>query len=86
LTVKPWIESLPQGIVFTNALVVDPATSTLLEGLQTVVVKDGKIESIRRGESDTSKDRYGFQIVDLKGTYICPYVPSISVRIAVAIS
>ncbi|KAJ9099763.1 hypothetical protein QFC21_003761 [Naganishia friedmannii] len=72
LTIKPWIETTPQGLVFTNVYVVDPAKSTLLGGLQTVVVEDGKIQTVRASALDTSNKHHGLQVVDLKGAYISP--------------
>jgi imidazolonepropionase-like amidohydrolase len=75
LAIKPWLESAPKGVVFTNAQVVDPANSTLLDGLQTVVIRDGKIHSVEPVKTKaTSADNQVAALpqVDLNGAYICP--------------
>ncbi|KAJ9111672.1 hypothetical protein QFC19_001031 [Naganishia cerealis] len=74
LTIKPWLESLPRGVVLTNAHVVDPAKSRLLDGVQTVVIKNGKVHTIQSSESKAVVDTSELPVVDLKGAYICPYV------------
>ncbi|KAJ9101662.1 hypothetical protein QFC20_005195 [Naganishia adeliensis] len=75
LAIKPWLESAPKGVVFTNARVVDPANSTLLDGLQTIVIRDGKIHAVESVQSKAiSADNRVATLpqVDLDGAYICP--------------
>lgn len=75
LAIKPWLEAAPKGVVFTNAHVVDPATSALLDGLQTIVIQDGKITSVKAVKAATISDDNDFAalpVVDLDGAYICP--------------
>lgn len=75
LAIKPWLESAPKGVVFINARVVDPANSTLLDGLQTIVIRDGKIhavESVKSKAISADSRVAALPQVDLDGAYICP--------------
>jgi adenine deaminase len=75
LAIKPWLEAAPKGVVFTNAHVVDPATSALLDGLQTIVIEDGKIRSVKAVNSAAISDNIdlaALPVIDLDGAYICP--------------
>ncbi|GAA5917658.1 hypothetical protein JCM5296_005673 [Sporobolomyces johnsonii] len=72
LAIKPWIRKPTyHGFVFTKARVVDPAAGKLLNGLQTVVVKDGKVMSVSPMD-ESSEVAEGLHKVDLNGRYICP--------------
>ncbi|KAI5450382.1 hypothetical protein NCC49_003164 [Naganishia albida] len=75
LAIKPWLEAAPKGVVFTNAHVIDPATSILLDGLQTIVIQDGKIRSVKSVKSQAVSDDSDvamLPVVDLKRAYVCP--------------
>lgn len=75
LAVKPWIKPYPPPLVLRNARVVDPAKSTLLEGLQDVRIEKGHVVSITLGSaqrvSPGSEDNIP-TCVDLEGKFICP--------------
>ncbi|KAH9919376.1 uncharacterized protein B0H18DRAFT_1086650 [Fomitopsis serialis] len=74
---KPWIRTSPAPwLILKNAKVVDPATSTLLPGLHTVVTKDGHVSAV-------VPDEYAYEFsqeeetvppieVDLAGKFVCP--------------
>ncbi|KAJ8296230.1 hypothetical protein OF846_000631 [Rhodotorula toruloides] len=73
LALKPWIPAAPAGLILTNAQVVDPAAGKLLDGLQSVVVKNGKIAAVYPvDEPDLLEEEAGLRKVDLDGRYICP--------------
>ncbi|GAA5903184.1 hypothetical protein JCM6882_006987 [Rhodosporidiobolus microsporus] len=73
LALKPWISAAPAGFLFTNAHVVDPASGELLPGLQSVVVKKGKITHVFPvDEPDLLADEGSLKRIDLDGRYICP--------------
>lgn len=63
----------PAGLVLTNAQVIDPNAGKLLEGLQSVVVRDGKIAAIYPiDEPDLLTEEGSLRRVDVGGRYISP--------------
>ncbi len=73
LALRPWITGPAAGLVLTNARVVDPASSQLLPGLQSVVIKNGKIIHLYPvDEPDLLADELSLAKVDLEGQYLCP--------------
>ncbi|KAJ7130348.1 hypothetical protein C8R44DRAFT_775394 [Mycena epipterygia] len=74
LAVKPWIMPLPDDLILTNALVVDPSTSALLGGKQTITIQKGVIVSVESVKLHKSRKDDGEEVktVDLNGAYVCP--------------
>lgn len=73
LVLKPWVSPAPAGLVLTNAQVIDPNAGKLLEGLQSVVVRDGKIAAIYPiDEPDLLTEEGSLRRVDVGGRYISP--------------
>jgi imidazolonepropionase-like amidohydrolase len=73
LALKPWITPTPSGLVLTNAQVVDPAVGKLLDGLQSVIIKNGKIAAVYPvDEPDLLEEEAGLRKIDLAGLFICP--------------
>ncbi|GAA5993155.1 hypothetical protein JCM10908_001315 [Rhodotorula pacifica] len=73
LVLKPWLSPAPVGLVLTNAQVVDPAAGKLLDGLQTVVIRDGKIAAVYPvDEPDLLAEEDSLRRVDVDGRYISP--------------
>ncbi|KZT72285.1 Xaa--Pro dipeptidase, partial [Daedalea quercina L-15889] len=74
---KPWVRREPvPRLILTNAKVVDPATSSVLPGVHTVITKDGHVSAVVPGEYayELSQDEKTVPPVevDLAGKYICP--------------
>ncbi|GAA5875381.1 hypothetical protein JCM3774_002970 [Rhodotorula dairenensis] len=73
LALKPWVSPVPAGVVLTNAQVIDPAAGKLLEGLQTVVIRDGKVAAVYPvDEPDLLAEESSLRRVDIGGRYISP--------------
>ena len=73
LVLKPWVSPTPAGLVLTNAQVIDPNTGRLLEGLQSVVIRDGKIAAVYPiDEPDLLAEEGSLRRVDVGGRYISP--------------
>ncbi|KAJ3716367.1 hypothetical protein C8R42DRAFT_588271 [Lentinula raphanica] len=79
LAIKPWIPGPPPSIRLINALVVDPASGSILgsnngqiASMHTVISNKGKFFEVRPTvEGDEIPDGE-VTVVDLKGAYICP--------------
>ena len=69
LRIKPWIRDPAPTIVFNNANIVIPETSSVLHN-QSVMVTDGKVKSIARRIDVGMKEKV--LVVDLEGKYLCP--------------
>ncbi|THU97524.1 hypothetical protein K435DRAFT_753992 [Dendrothele bispora CBS 962.96] len=80
LVIKPWIPPPPRSLILRNALIIDPASSKVLDGKQTVVIDEGKIISVNKtvdGDGDGKSQGGGKEkpapvVVDLDGKYLCP--------------
>ncbi|POY72943.1 hypothetical protein BMF94_4019 [Rhodotorula taiwanensis] len=73
LVLKPWVTPTPAGIVLTNAQVVDPAGGKLLDGLQSIVIRDGKVAAVYPvDEPDLLAEEGSLRRVDLGGRYVSP--------------
>lgn len=73
LVLKPWVSPAPAGLVLTNAQVIDPNAGKLLEGLQSVVIRDGKIAAVYPiDEPDLLAEEGSLRRVDVGGRYISP--------------
>ena len=73
LVLKPWVSPAPAGLVLTNAQVIDPNAGRLLEGLQSVVIRDGKIAAVYPiDEPDLLAEEGSLRRVDVGGRYISP--------------
>ncbi|KAJ7337486.1 hypothetical protein DFH08DRAFT_938997 [Mycena albidolilacea] len=70
LAVKPWVKPPPDDLILTNARVVQPSTSSIVEGIQTITIKGGMIVSVKPDEGRKSEE--GVKTVDLNGAYVCP--------------
>lgn len=67
------MSAAPAGVVLTNALVVDPAAGKLLDGLQTVVIRDGKVVAVYPvDEPDLLAEESSLRRVDVGGRYLSP--------------
>lgn len=65
----------PKGFKLINARIVDPASSSLLAGLQQVVVVDGKflaVQAVGTALSSDLGDTTDLREVDVEGNFICP--------------
>ncbi|KAL0570707.1 hypothetical protein V5O48_011258 [Marasmius crinis-equi] len=71
LAIKPWIQPKPRPLTLRNVFVIDPATGKLLDGKQTVVLRDGSIVSVSSREEKLG-DEDESAVVDLDGLYLCP--------------
>ncbi|KAJ7178116.1 hypothetical protein C8R46DRAFT_1075881 [Mycena filopes] len=71
LAIKPWIKPLPDDLILTNARVVQPSTSSLLGGRQTITIQKGFIVSVKPTEGQKNVNGE-VRTVDLNGAYICP--------------
>ncbi|KAK1220542.1 hypothetical protein PQX77_016682 [Marasmius sp. AFHP31] len=71
LAIKPWVPPKPISLTLRNALVIDPASSGLLDGKQTLVLKDGYIRSVSKTRDDEQYDQES-SMIDLDGLYVCP--------------
>ncbi|KAJ7241703.1 hypothetical protein B0H12DRAFT_1023969 [Mycena haematopus] len=70
LAIKPWVKPPPDDLILTNARIVQPSTSSILEGKQMITIKNGMIVSV---QSDAvHKGEEGVKTVDLNGAYVCP--------------
>jgi len=73
LALRPWLTGPAAGLVLTNARVVDPAGSRLLPGLQSVIIKSGRIIHVYPvDEPDLLANELSLTTVDLDGQYLCP--------------
>ncbi|WWD18259.1 hypothetical protein CI109_102709 [Kwoniella shandongensis] len=72
LAKSPWIAPPPEGYVFHNAKVVDAASGSLLDGLQTVVVIKGVISAVTPSGTWKGDVNQRLETVDVSGLYICP--------------
>lgn len=75
LALKPWITPRPKGFKLINARVVDPAGSSLLDGLQQVVVIDGRFVAVQPVGTELSSelgDVSSLREIDVEGNFICP--------------
>ncbi|KAF7343366.1 Amidohydro-rel domain-containing protein [Mycena venus] len=73
LAVKPWIKPPPDDLILTNARVVQPSTSSILDGRQTITIKNGMIVSVKSDDlRKVQKDEEEIKTVDLNGAYVCP--------------
>ncbi|KAK4698628.1 hypothetical protein P7C70_g7645, partial [Phenoliferia sp. Uapishka_3] len=75
LALKPWMQPKPKGFKLINARVVDPASSSLLAGLQQVIVVNGRFVAVQEMGTEVSGDLGefdGLKEVDLEGKYLCP--------------
>ncbi|EPT00337.1 hypothetical protein FOMPIDRAFT_1122817 [Fomitopsis schrenkii] len=70
---KPWVRREPiSRLILRNVKVVDPATSSLLLGLRTVVTEAGFVTSIRDASLSSEPEPAPSIEVDLDGKYLCP--------------
>ncbi|KAJ7764617.1 hypothetical protein DFH07DRAFT_882185 [Mycena maculata] len=73
LAVKPWIKPLPDDLILTNALVVQPSTGSTLQGRQAITIKKGMVVSVESDQLHKKrKDEEEIKTVDLNGAYVCP--------------
>ncbi|GAA5878231.1 hypothetical protein JCM3774_005849 [Rhodotorula dairenensis] len=74
LALKPWVSPTPAGIVLTNARVVDPAAGKLLDGLQTMVIRDGRVAAVYPVDNRklVAEEETSLRRVDLGGRYVSP--------------
>ncbi|KAL8287328.1 hypothetical protein RQP46_003780 [Phenoliferia psychrophenolica] len=72
LAIKPWIKPKASGYKLINARVVDPANSTLLVGLQQVVVIDGRFKVVQGMTEELEEGFKGLKVVDVEGNFVCP--------------
>ncbi|WRT63339.1 uncharacterized protein IL334_000244 [Kwoniella shivajii] len=68
LAIKPWVSEYPADRILKNCQVVDPASGKLLQGLKSVTISEGKIQSITDSDSTQSTSN----VIDLEGAYLCP--------------
>ncbi|KAF9891121.1 hypothetical protein FE257_005057 [Aspergillus nanangensis] len=69
--IKPWLRPAPQGYVFINANIVDVQAGTIVENAS-VVVSDGKIQSISSQGSEEQRPPSDLPVIDCQGRYLCP--------------
>ncbi|KAJ7291434.1 hypothetical protein C8J57DRAFT_1445140 [Mycena rebaudengoi] len=72
LAIKPWIRTLPDDLILTNALVVEPSTGALLNGKQMITISKGMIVSVKPTQSPKSAKDDEPKTIDLNGAYVCP--------------
>ncbi|KAF8208117.1 hypothetical protein K438DRAFT_1712922 [Mycena galopus ATCC 62051] len=70
LAIKPWIKPPPGDLILTNARVVQPAKSSILDGKQTINIKNGMIVSVKSDGLQKGED--GVKTVNLNGAFVCP--------------
>ncbi|KAJ7201089.1 hypothetical protein GGX14DRAFT_465732 [Mycena pura] len=75
LAIKPWVKPLPDALKLTNARIVHPANSSVIDGMQTIFIRKGMIESIKptqKGQKDDESGGETVKTVDLNGAFVCP--------------
>ncbi|KAJ7454079.1 hypothetical protein B0H11DRAFT_2070280 [Mycena galericulata] len=74
LAIKPWIKPLPDDLILTNALVIQPSTGSVLAGKQSITIKKGIIVSVESVQLHHERNGDGDEIktIDLNGAYVCP--------------
>ncbi|KAI0333010.1 hypothetical protein GY45DRAFT_1359935 [Cubamyces sp. BRFM 1775] len=80
LVPKPWVPAKAAPLILRDALVVDPANSTLLAGRYDIIMEDGLIVSLHStGEVKTQSSMYTPDelehppvVVNVSGKFVCP--------------